>query len=57
MVFTISVSPIQIPIKERDEIRRADWNMYRQILEGENVNVGDAINTRELDTVGEACMD
>ena len=32
MVFTISASPIQIPIKERDEVRRADWDRYRQIF-------------------------
>ena len=39
---------------ERDKIRRANWERYWRILGGENISVGDAINSRELNTVNEA---
>ena len=39
IVFAISASPIQIPIKKRDEVRRADWDRYGQILGAINTSV------------------
>ena len=32
IVFTISSSPIQIPIKTRSSLPKADWNKYKEIL-------------------------
>ena len=51
IVLTISTSPIQIPIKERDSIRLANWEKYKNLLSTKPIYNQPQITNDELDTL------
>ena len=53
IVFTISTSPIQVPIVERESISRADWVKYRSVLSTQPVHYESQLTCVELDRITE----
>ncbi|KAF9756153.1 RNA-directed DNA polymerase from mobile element jockey [Nosema granulosis] len=50
IMFTISTSPIQIPVRERTNFVRADWDKYREILRKEpTIEIGNNKTEEEIE--------
>lgn len=50
IIFTISTSPIQIPVRERTNFVRADWEKYRELLRSAPlVDMGDGKTEEEVE--------